>query len=149
MPINATGLVPAVEEQISKDLGIKVHIEKLIFRFGPSLKVKAPIMHLLYEDGQKFGQFNDIKIFIPWSALFTHDVTINRIHAANFIIKLNSQDKYLPPLLEKLQQKDFKEIPDLYLKNYTFLYNDKNEGINYPTPEQALENLKAEGYKNY
>ena len=55
IPINATKLIPAIESQVTKDLGIQIHIEKLILRLGPSLKVKAPIMHMMYKDGQKFA----------------------------------------------------------------------------------------------
>ena len=47
IPIDATRFVPQVEKQFAQELGINVHIEKLIFRFGPSLKIKAPVMHLI------------------------------------------------------------------------------------------------------
>ena len=76
VPIDATRFIPAIESQVTKDLGIKIHIEKLILRFGPSLKVKAPVMHMMYEDGQKFGQFDNVKFFIPWSSLFKNDVVV-------------------------------------------------------------------------
>ena len=50
IPINASGMIPDIEEQVAKDLGVKIHIERLILRVGPLLKVKAPIMHMMYED---------------------------------------------------------------------------------------------------
>ena len=63
IPLNATKFIPLIEEQAYKDFGVKVHIEKLIFRFGPSLKVKAPVMHIMYDDGQKFAQFDNVKFY--------------------------------------------------------------------------------------
>ena len=76
IPIDASRFIPAIESQVTKDLGVKIHIEKLILRFGPSLKVKAPTMHMMYEDGQKFGQFDNVKFFIPWSSLFKNDTVV-------------------------------------------------------------------------
>ena len=94
VPIDATRFIPAIESQVTKDLGIKIHIEKLILRFGPSLKVKAPVMHMMYEDGQKFGQFDNVKFFIPWSSLFKNDVVVKRLYADKLIVKVKSNDKY-------------------------------------------------------
>ena len=79
VPIDATRFIPAIEAQVTKDLGVKIHIERLILRFGPSLKVKAPVMHIMYEDGQKFGQFDNVKFFIPWASLFKDDVIVKRL----------------------------------------------------------------------
>ena len=95
VPINASKFIPLIENKISSEIGVKVHIEKLIFRFGPSLKLKAPVMHVMYEDGQKFGQFDNIKLYIPWSSLFKDDVAIKKIYTDKCILKLNSTDKYL------------------------------------------------------
>ena len=50
IPINATKFIPVIEKQVAKDLGINIHIERLILRLGPSLKVKTPMMHIMYED---------------------------------------------------------------------------------------------------
>ena len=47
IPIDATRFIPSIESQVTKDLGIKIHIEKLILRLGPQLKVKAPVMHMM------------------------------------------------------------------------------------------------------
>ena len=92
IPINATKLIPSVERQISEELGVDVHIEKLVLRFGCSVRVKSPIVHLLYKDGQKFGQFNDIKIYLPWSSIIKNDIVIKAVKAGNCIIKINSKD---------------------------------------------------------
>ena len=116
VPIDATRFIPAIEAQVTKDLGVKIHIERLILRFGPSLKVKAPVMHIMYEDGQKFGQFDNVKFFIPWASLFKDDVIVKRLYADKFIVKVSSNDKYLNKLLEKMNSKDFNEIPDMTLK---------------------------------
>ena len=79
VPIDATRFIPAIEAQVTKDLGVKIHIERLILRFGPSLKVKAPVMHIMYEDGQKFGQFDNVKFFIPWASLFKDYMLISSL----------------------------------------------------------------------
>ena len=76
IPIDATRFIPVIEKQVLKEYGVNIHIEKLIFRFGPSLKIKAPNMHVMYEDGQKFAQFNNVKFFVPWSTLFKEDVVV-------------------------------------------------------------------------
>ena len=39
IPINASKFIPEVEAQVTKDLGIQIHIEKLILRLGPALKL--------------------------------------------------------------------------------------------------------------
>ena len=85
--IDATRFVPQVEKQFEQDLGVKIHVERLIFQFGPSLKIKAPVMHLMYQDGQKFGQLDNVKFFVPWSTLFKDDVALKRIFADKFIVK--------------------------------------------------------------
>ena len=80
VPIDATRFVPQVEKQFAQVLGVQVHIDKLIFRFGPALKIKAPVMHMMYQDGQKFGQLDNVKFFVPWSTLFKDDVHLKRIY---------------------------------------------------------------------
>ena len=52
IPINASRLIPTIEKQVAKDLGIDIHIEKLILRVGPFIKIKAPIMHMMYKTGK-------------------------------------------------------------------------------------------------
>ena len=148
VPIGASKLIPLVETQVSKDLGIKIHIEKLIFRFGPSLKVKAPVMHMMYEDGQKFGQFDNVKFFIPWSSLFKNDVIVKRIYADNLILKVSSNDKYLGSVLEKMNQREFEENPNISLKKYSINYNYAEAGKNYKIMGSNLELDKIQNYKN-
>lgn len=148
IPIDATRFIPQVEKQFEQELGIQIHIEKLIFRFGPALKIKAPVMHLLYEDGQKFGQLDNVKFFVPWSTLFKEDIQVNSIYADKFIIKTNSTDKYLPSLLEKLNSKEYDRYPNLQLKKYNIFYNNINTGRNYSVKGDNLELIKLENYKN-
>ena len=148
IPFDASRFIPEVENQVAKDLGIKIHIERLIFRFGPSMKVKAPVMHMMYEDGQKFGQFNNVKFFLPWSAIFKKDdVIVKKIYADKFILKVNSNDKFLPQILEKLENKEFSESPNITLKNYNMTYTD--EGKRYKIAGSNLEIIKILNYKNY
>ena len=149
IPINASKLVPVVEKQVAEELGIKVHIEKLIFRLGPSLKIKAPVMHMLYEDGQKFGQFDNVRIIIPWTALFKDDFKAKKIYANNLILKFNSNDKYLASLYERLSSKDFSENPDVFLKNYSILYKDCDDNNIYKTDGENLALAKLLNVKNY
>lgn len=148
VPIDATRFIPAIESQVTKDLGIKIHIEKLILRFGPSLKVKAPVMHMMYEDGQKFGQFDNVKFFIPWSSLFKNDVVVKRLYADKLIVKVKSNDKYLPAFVEKLNAKDFNETPDVTLKSYSVCYYDKDLEKHFKVVGSDLNLAKLVNYKN-
>ena len=148
IPINATKLIPAIESQVTKDLGIQIHIEKLILRLGPSLKVKAPIMHMMYEDGQKFAQFDNVKFFIPWSSLIKNDVIVKRLYADKFIVKVNSNDKFLTSLYERLKEKNFDETPDITLKSYCITYYDNNLDKSLKISGSPLELSKIKEFKN-
>ena len=148
IPINATRLIPIVEKQVTKDLGINIHIERLILRLGPSLKLKAPAMHIMYRDGQKFGQFTNIKFFIPWSALVKKDIIIKSLKADKFILKLKSDDQYLSSFIEKLNSKKFAEIPDLKLKSYSISYNDVKASKVYKLTGTTFDTAKLKTYQN-
>ena len=148
IPIDATRFIPQVEKQFEQNLGIRVHIEKLIFRFGPSLKIKAPMMHLMYQDGQKFGQLDNVKFFVPWSTLFKDDIYVKRIYADKFIVKTSSSDKYLSKLIERLNTKEYDSYPNFILKNYSILYNSYNENRQYLLKGNTLELTKLINYKN-
>ncbi len=148
IPIDATRFVPQVEKQFAQELGINVHIEKLIFRFGPSLKIKAPVMHLMYVDGQKFGQLDNVKFFVPWSTLFKDEVAVNRIYADKFIVKTSSKDKYLSQLFEKLDSKEYDMYPNLQLKNYNIGYKDVDKNKIYAIKGTNLELTKLDNFKN-
>ena len=148
IPIDATRFIPQVEEQFANELGIKIHVEKLIFRFGPSLKIKAPVMHLMYQDGQKFGQLDNVKFFVPWSTLFKDSMYVNRIYTDKFIVKTSSNDKYLNALLDRIQSKEYDKYPNLQLKNYSILYNITDKNKQYLIKGQNIELTKLENYKN-
>lgn len=149
IPINASKFIPEVEEQVTKDLGIQIHIEKLILRLGPALKLKAPVMHMMYSDGQKFAQFDNVRFFIPWSVLIKKDsVVVKRIYADKFIVKLNSDDKYLQALVEKLKEKDFEETPDVTFKSYSISYYDKAIDKILKLTGSFLDIAKIPNYKN-
>lgn len=149
LPINASGLIPEIEKQAENDFGVKVHIEKLIFRFGPSLKLKAPKMHILYEDGQKVAQFDNVKFFINWSSLFKKNTVIKRIYADKFIAKVNSNDKYLQDLVQKFKNKKFEENPNIQFMNYNISYFDKNINKKYQIVGNDLNISKIMKFKNY
>lgn len=148
VPIDATRFVPQVEKQFAQVLGVQVHIDKLIFRFGPALKIKAPVMHMMYQDGQKFGQLDNVKFFVPWSTLFKDDVHLKRIYADKFIIKTNSSDKYLQALLEKLDSQEYDMCPNVQFRNYNISYNDNKLNKSYSIKGQNLELTKLENFKN-
>lgn len=148
IPIDATRFVPQVEKQFEQELGIKIHIEKLIFRFGPTLKIKAPVMHLMYQDGQKFGQLNNVKFYVPWSTIIKDDVNLKRIYTDKLIIKTNSTDKYLNPLLEKFNSKEYSMCPNLIIKNYDIVYTDVDKSKEYSLKGSTFELIKLDKYKN-
>ncbi len=149
IPINASKLIPEVEAQVSKDLGIQIHIEKLILRFGPSLKLKAPVMHMMYSDGQKFAQFDNVRFVIPWSVIIKKDnVILKRIYADKFIVKVNSDDEYLQALIDKLKGKDFNETPDVAFKSYSISYYDKTVDKILKLSGSYLDIAKIPNYKN-
>ena len=148
VPINATRFIPLIETQVTRELGVKIHIERLILRLGPSLKVKAPAVHIMYADGQKFGQFSNVKFFIPWSALIKNDIVIKRLKADKFIVKVNSEDKYLPDVLNRLKAKDFNEIPDVKLKGYSIAYNDTKAQKTYRINGSNMELTKVINFEN-
>lgn len=149
IPINASKLIPTIEKQVSSELGVKIHIERLILRVGPLIKVKAPIMHMMYEDGQKFAQFDSVKFYIPWTSLIKEKPIIHTLDAKKLSVRVNSDDKYLPDLLEKFQKKDFGETPDIRLKNYNISYKNKENNDNYNLTGQNLELHKIPNYKNF
>ena len=148
IPIDATRFIPQVEKQFAQELGINVHVEKLIFRFGPSLKIKAPVMHLMYNDGQKFGQLDNVKFFVPWSTLFKDEATVKRIYADKFILKTSSNDKFLPQLFERLSSKEYDKNPNLQLKNYSVSYTNTDKNKVYTLKGTNLELTKLANYKN-
>lgn len=149
IPINATKFIPLLEKQVQNELGIKVHIEKLIFRFGPSIKLKSPIMHVMYEDGQKFSQLNNVKFFVPWSAVFKNDIKLRRLYADNCIIKVNSNDKYLKKLIDKVNEREFETNPNIFIKKYSLTYTDRNTERAYKFDGNDLDIAKISSFKNF
>lgn len=149
IPFNASKLIPVIEKQVSNELGVNIHIERLILRVGPLIKVKTPIMHMMYEDGQKFAQFDSVKFYIPWTSLLRKNPTVHTLYAKDLKIRVSSDDKYLPELLNKLESKDFAETPNIRLKNYSIAYNNKTSNDTYTLNGQALELNKLPNYKNF
>ena len=148
VPISASKLIPTIEEQVSKDLGVKIHIEKLILRVGPFLKVKAPIMHMMYEDGQKFAQFDNVKFYIPWLSLLKKDPVVDTLYANKLIVRVSSDDKYLQNVLDNLSKKDIDEAPNVHLKGYSISYLDKTNNDNITFAGQTLTLDKVSNYKS-
>ena len=149
IPINASKFIPLIENQIAKDLGINVHIERLILRLGPSLKIKAPAMYIMYEDGQKFGQLSNVKFFVPWASLIKNDVTVKSLYADKFIVSVRSDDKYLNNLVSKLNSKEFDEVPNVKLKSYSVTYLDSDINKQYKLSGSDLDISKILSYENF
>ncbi len=149
IPISASRLIPVVEKQVAEDLGIQVHVEKLILRLGPTLKIKAPVMHIMYSDGQKFGQFDNVKLYVGWISLIKDDVTVKKLYANNLILRINSSDKDLHNILEKLNKMPFSHNPDIFLREYSFLFNDVNNDKRYKFIGNNLSLKKIINYENF
>ena len=94
VPISARKLIPLVEKQTERDFGINTHLEHLVLRIGPQLKLKTPIMHLMYEDGQKFAQLDSVKFYIPWTSVIRKNPKVTAIQAKNLTVRINSDDEY-------------------------------------------------------
>ena len=149
IPFNATKLIPTIEEQVSKDFGFDIHIERLILRFGPHIKVKAPTMHILYEDGQKFAQFDNVKFFIPWTGLLKNSISIHKLQANRWILRVNSDDKYLPFIFEKIKNRGINAIPNIKIKEYNLSYNNRATGNKYILSGQFLDLSKIRNYDSF
>ena len=148
IPIDATRFIPIVQKETEQELGVKVHIEKLIFRFGPSLKIKAPIMHLLYEDGKKFGQLDNVKFYVPWSTLFKDNIYVKKIYADSLILRIDSGDGYLNKLLEKFKSLPYEMCPNVQLNKYAVSYVLAKENKQYELKGSHFELDKVIKYKN-
>lgn len=149
IPISVSKLIPTIEAQISKDLGVDVHIEKLILRLGPGLKLKTPLMHVMYKDGRKFAQFNNLKFYVKYFSIFKETPVIKNITAEKAIFKFASNDEDLVNLNEKIANKEFLDIPNSHIKNYSISYTNKKTNDNYILEGQNLELHKVNRYKTF
>lgn len=149
VPIRASKLIPIVEEQVSTDLGVKVHIERLVLRLGPNLKVKAPIVHILYEDGQKFAQLDKAKFYITWSSLIKKKPIIKLIEAKRMTIRIASGDMYLAKLIENFSTRNFDELSNIKLKEYHITYKNSLDNEKYTFEGQSLDLEKNNAFQNF
>lgn len=149
IPISARKLIPLVESQAAKDFGVDAHLEHLVLRVGPQLKLKTPIMHLMYEDGQKFAQLDSVKFYIPWSSVLRKNPKVTALQAKKLTVRVNSDDKYLKRLVENLENKDFRELPNIHLKGYRISYLNKINNDNYVLGGQELNLDKILKFKNF
>lgn len=149
IPFNATRLIPTIEEQVAKDFGIDIHIEKLILRFGPCIKVKAPTMHIMYEDGQKFAQFDNVKFYIQWLGLVKEPIHINKLKANKLIVRINSDDKYLDKVIEKITSRKINSLPSLKIKEYNISYRNQETGNKYALIGTSLDASKIRNFDNF
>lgn len=146
IPIGISSFIPLVEEQVEKDLGFKIHIEKLVMRLGPSIKVKAPIVHLLYKDGQKFAQLNNVKFYITWKPLIKKTFNIKKIKAKRFNARFISDDENLIALLDNLTN-NTTFCPDIKFNDYKLSILNKVDN-NYYILEGQHFNLHKSLWNN-
>ncbi|MCQ2739454.1 MAG: AsmA-like C-terminal region-containing protein [bacterium] len=125
VPINISKSIPLVEKQFVEDYGLDVHIDKLILRIGPMLKIKAPVMHVMYPDGKKIAQFNNVKFYVPLSAIFKKKIAPKILKSDKLIIRLNSDDKELDNLFERINNRDISDLPNICINNFEYSYLDK------------------------
>lgn len=148
VPINATRLIPVIEETITEELGVNAHIDKLILRVGPVIKLKAPIMHIMYEDGNKFAQIDNIKLYISWINLFKNKTQINKIKAKKITLRINSDDLCFQNLVKVLTQKELKTSPNISVGDYSLTYINKKQNDKYVLLGNSLEITKIPNYNN-
>lgn len=148
IPFKATNFIPIIEEQVEKDLGVKVNIESLIFQFGPLLKLKTPIIHLMYNDGKKFAQLNNVKIFIDWVSLIKQSPRVDTLKAKNLIIQVTSQDEDLINLLNSIERLNKNRATNLKIKDYKFVYKNYNNNENYILQGPELDLKRHKNSKN-
>ncbi|MBQ7764700.1 hypothetical protein IJ384_04965 [bacterium] len=140
IPIRASKLIPIIEEQITSELGVNAHLDKLVLRFGPNLKVKAPIVHVTYKNGEKFAQFNNVKFYIPWSSLFKNNFKVNSIKAKKISLRLNLDDENLDSLLKQFEKQNLSVLPYIYLDAYTITFKEsKNSTNSYTLVGQSFD----------
>ena len=149
IPISASKMIPVVEKQVAENLGADVHLEHLVLRIGPKLKAKTPIVHLMYEDGQKFAQMDSVKFYIPWGSVLKNKPIVKTLQAKNLTVRVNSDDKFLPELLNNISNKDYSELPNIDLKNYKISYLNKNNGEIYTFSGSEMILNKLIGCKNF
>ena len=149
IPISARRLIPLVEHQAMKEYGINVHLEHLVLRLGPQLKLKTPIMHLTYEDGQKFAQLDSAKFYIPWGSVIKKNPQVTAIQAKNLTVRVQSDDKYLEKLFKTIENKNFSELPNINLKGYKISFVNKQNEDTYFLTGQELILSKIINYKNF
>lgn len=149
IPINASKLIPIIEKQVKNELGVNIHIDKLVLRVGPFIKIKTPIMHILYEDGQKFAQFDNVRFYISLASVFKDNPNLHKIRANKLQLRFNSDDKYLADLLNKIENKNYETTPALSFKEYKLTYNNKEKKDIYTVEGQDLVLKKLNKIKNY
>lgn len=149
IPFNATRLIPMIEEQVANELGINIYIERLILRVGPYIKVKAPLMHIMYRDGQKFAQFDNVKFYLPWSVLVNNKTNINKIKANKLTVRVNSNDKYLKEFIDKLGESGIDNAPNATVKEYSITYFNVDTNNKYTFKGSLLELDKINKYKTF
>ena len=148
IPIRASKLIPILEENILEDYGINAHVERLILRIGPHLKVKAPTMLLMLEDGERFAQLDNVKFYIPWSSFFKEKPEISKLQAKRISVNIDSDEKKYNNILKKIEA-NTSSFPNIYLKEYNFTYYNREKDEKYLLNGQTLELVKTNGYKNY
>jgi hypothetical protein len=148
IPISVSRFIPLVEEQVKEELGVNAHIDRLIMQVGPSLKLKTPIVHITYADGNKFAQFNGVKFYIPWISIIKKQPRIETLQAKKVSIRISSADEHLEDLLKNFENKEFKLIPNMKFKNYKLSYLNEENNDNYILEGHGLFINKIPSFEN-
>ena len=143
IPISSSKLIPVIKKQIYAEYGVDAHIDKLILRVGPIIKIKAPIVHLMYKDGQKFAQLNTVKIYLTWAEIMKNNPMPYSISAKSLYTRFNSDDKELLNLFNNFKGKKIVKCPNILIKDYKISYFNKENNDKYliSGPELYLNKL--------
>ncbi|MCQ2754034.1 MAG: hypothetical protein MJ231_03190 [bacterium] len=148
IPISVSRFIPMLEKQVSDEIGASVHIDKLILRVGPYLKLKTPQMHITYSSGTKFAQLDNVKFYIPLTSIFNKKPKADLITARKLIVRVNSTDKELNEIINRLSGKEYVDIPNIHLKSYDITYKNVENSDKYVLAGQVFELDKVLNYKN-
>ena len=148
VPISSSKLIPVIKKQIYAEYGVDAHIDKLILRVGPIIKIKAPIVHLMYKDGQKFAQLNTVKIYLTWAEIMKNNPMPYSISAKSLYTRFNSDDKELLNLFNNFKGKKIVKCPNILIKDYKISYFNKENNDKYLISGPELYLNKLLNYKN-
>ncbi len=149
VPIRVSVLIPRIEEQVQKDFGVNLHIERLILRLGPCLKLKAPKAYVFDKQGQKIAQFDTLKLYISWHALLKRHPDVKKFEAKNLILEFSSNNEEITDFINKIDKNLAKKAPNFHFKDYAFIYIDQDKNRKYTFKGHSLDLQKIKPWNSY